>query len=54
MAITVAELIRRLQTKVQSDEVEFIVCKTDGELVCADIEKQAKAMAKLLKMFGGH
>lgn len=51
--MTVAELVVKLQAKDQTAEVEFIVVKTDGEVVCADIAKQAKSIGKFLKMFGG-
>lgn len=48
----VAELIEKLKEKDQAAEVEFIVVKTDGELVTMDVSKQAKPLIKLLKMFG--
>lgn len=52
MAITVEALIEKLKEKDPRAEVEFIVAKTTGELVCADVSKTAAGMAKVLKMFG--
>jgi hypothetical protein len=49
---TVAELIKHLETKDQASEVEFIVVKTSGEIVCMDVQSQAVPMIKALKMFG--
>lgn len=48
--MTVAELIARLQTKDQSDEVEFIVVKLTGEIVTMLAMSQAKPMIKVLKL----
>jgi hypothetical protein len=48
----IKDLVKNLQTKDQDAEVEFIVCKKTGELVCAQIESQAADLAKLLKVFG--
>lgn len=53
MAHTVAQLIEILQGKEQNELVEYVVVKTDGELVTVDVQQQAKPMAKMLKMFGG-
>lgn len=50
--MTIADLIKNLKTKDQKAEVEFIICKTDGELVCAKLEKKTADMAKMLQMFG--
>jgi len=49
--MTVAELIDKLKQKDQGAEVEYIVVKTTGELVVADVSKQAKPMTKFLKHF---
>jgi hypothetical protein len=48
---TIAELIELLKTKDQAAEVEFIVCKTDGEIVVCDVQKQAQPIIKMLKWF---
>lgn len=53
MAIKIEELVKKLQDKDQNAEVEFIVVKTDGDMVCMDVEKSARSMVKLLKLFGG-
>jgi hypothetical protein len=47
----IKDLVKNLKTKDQDAEVEFIVCKTTGELVCAQIESKAADLAKLLKIF---
>jgi hypothetical protein len=49
--MTVAELIEVLKTKQQDAQVEHIVCKTDGEIVCCDVKTQAKAIMGMLKWF---
>jgi len=51
MSITVEALIEKLKEKDPKAEVEFIVAKTTGELVCAHVKAQASNMAKMLKMF---
>ena len=48
---TVAELIELLKTKDQTAEVEFIVCKTNGQMMAADVKTQAQPIIKFLKMF---
>ncbi len=49
----ISELIENLKTKDQDAEVEFIVAKTSGELVCAQVKSTAQSMFKFLKMFAG-
>jgi hypothetical protein len=51
MAIKTKDLVKKLQEKDQDAEVEFIVVKTDGEMVCMDVEAKAKSMVDLLKLF---
>ena len=51
MAIKVKELIKNLKKKDQDAEVEFVVIKTNGDLVAMDIETSAHNMATLLSMF---
>lgn len=51
MATTIAQLIEKLKEKDQAAEVEFIVLKTDGELVTMDVAKHAKVLIKMLKLF---
>lgn len=48
---TIAEFIKILETKDPTEEVEFIVCKTDGEIVAVDVQKQAQPIIKMLKFF---
>lgn len=50
---TIAEVIARLQRMDQTAEIEYVVCKTDGEILDISVSKQAKPMIKMLKMFGG-
>lgn len=52
MAIKIKQLIKNLQKKDQEAEVEFVVVKTNGNLICMDIKSNAKDMQKMLKMFG--
>ena len=47
----VKELIKKLKKKDQNSMVEFVVVKTNGNMVCMDIEANANDMQKLLKMF---
>lgn len=49
---TVADLIKILETKVQTAEIEYVVVEKDGKLVTCDVKEQAKPMIKVLKMFG--
>lgn len=51
MSITIAGLIKNLKTKNQAVEVEYVICKTNGELVSVDVAKQAKPLIKMLKLF---
>lgn len=53
MAIKVKDLVKILKGKDQNADVEFVVVKTDGTMVCMDLKGQTRAMASLLKMFGG-
>lgn len=46
------DLIEKLKEKDLDADVEFIVVKSDGEVVSASVEKQAKPMLNFLKMFG--
>lgn len=48
--ITVAKLIKKLKEKDPNQEIEFIVCRTDGAIVCMNVERNAKDIAKLLKL----
>lgn len=51
---TIAEVVARLQKMDQAAEVEYVVCKTDGEILDISVTGQtAKPMIKMLKMFGG-
>lgn len=51
--MTIADLIEKLKTKDQDTDVQFIIVKTDGELVAAVVSaEQAKPMIKVLKRFG--
>ena len=50
---TIAEVVARLQKMDQAAEVEYVVCKTDGEFLDIFVSKQAKPMIIMLKMFGG-
>ena len=52
MAIKIKELIKKLEEKDQESNVEFIVVKTDDELVVMDVSTRTKSMIKFLKMFG--
>lgn len=51
MSIKVEDLVKKLQSKDQSNEVEFIVVTTDGNLVCMDVESNSHDMVTLLSMF---
>lgn len=51
MAIKIKELIKKLGEKDQNAEVEFVVVKTNGNMVCMDIKSNAHDMTKLLNMF---
>ena len=51
MAIKVKELIKKLKDKDQDAEVEFIVVKTNGDMVAMEVETSAHNMATLLSMF---
>jgi len=51
MAIKVKELIKKLKEKDQDAEVEFVVVKTNGDMVVMDVETSAHNMATLLSMF---
>lgn len=50
---TVADLILVLQAKDQAAKVEYVICKTDGEFVAVNVEKQAQPLIKMLKLFKG-
>jgi len=51
---TIAEVVARLQKMDQAAEVEYVVCKTDGEILDISVTGQTtKPMIKMLKMFGG-
>jgi len=49
---TIGALIAALQKHDPATSVEYVVCKTDGELVAIDVAKQAKPLIKMLKLFG--
>jgi hypothetical protein len=51
MSITIKNLVKKLQSKNQDNEVEFIVVTTDGNLVCMDVDSNAHDMTTLLSMF---
>jgi hypothetical protein len=51
MSIKVKELIKKLETKDQDADVEFIVVDSNGNLVCVDVENEATNITKLLKLF---
>lgn len=51
MAITVGDLVKKLQEKDQEQVVEFVVVGADGSLVCMDIGTHAVGLAKLLGLF---
>jgi hypothetical protein len=50
-------LIRRLEkdkAEFHDQEVEFMICTKDkGQIVTMEIERNATAMVKALKLFGG-
>jgi hypothetical protein len=49
----IKDLVKNLKTKDQDAEVEFIVCKTTGELVCMLVDsKAATDIIKMMKLFG--
>lgn len=50
--VTVATLIGWLREKDQTAEVEFVVVQPDGKVLAMLVEKQAKAIMKVLKLFG--
>lgn len=49
--ITIAELVRLLQEKDQSESVEGLIATSDGRIIVAYVGDQAKNMAKALKLF---
>lgn len=51
MSIRVKDLLKILKEKDQDADVEFMVVKTNGELVCMDISTSAKSMVDLLELF---
>jgi NMD protein affecting ribosome stability and mRNA decay len=51
MAIKVKKLIKKLKEKDQDAEVEFIIVKTNGIMICMDVNSSAKNMVDLLKLF---
>lgn len=49
--MTIADLIESLKTKDQAAEVEFIVVKTDGQILAIKLKEMAKPMQTVLKLF---
>lgn len=50
------DLIRKLREDKVDDhykDVEFIICTTDGEILCMEMAGQAQNVVKALKLFGG-
>ena len=54
MAIPISELIKKLEQHDQAIEVEYLVVKTDGELVTMGIEGTSRELTKVLDLFGAH
>ena len=51
MATSILELINKLEQHEDTTQVEFIVVKKTGELVCVDVDETAKSVQKVLKLF---
>lgn len=52
MPIPIKELIAKLQQQEnQDEEVEYVICSTDGRIVSMVIETKANEIKKLMKMF---
>ena len=51
MVVKIKDLVKKLQGECQDAEVEFIVVKTIGELVCMSVETKSKSMIDLLSLF---
>jgi len=49
--MNIAQLIEKLNQKDQSAEVEYIICKADGEIIAMKVEKQTKPIINMLKWF---
>lgn len=49
--ITVADLIKQLETKDPNAEVEAIVATTEGQIVVMYVATQAKPIIKVLRLF---
>lgn len=47
----IKDLVKILQKKEQDAEVEFIVLKTNGNIVCMDVEAKSTDLIKMLKSF---
>lgn len=48
--MTVADLIEVLKQKKQDDQIEYVICKLDTELVAVNITgKVAPSLCKMLK-----
>jgi len=47
--VNIKELIAALETKNQASEVEFIICKLDGEVVATQLNGVVFDIEKLLK-----
>jgi len=53
MATKTGDLVSKLIDKDSDEEIEFIIVKTDGSLVCVDVENTSDKMIEFLKMFKG-
>jgi len=51
MSTTVQNLMEILSEKNPSDEIEYVVVRTDGSIVTMDLKASANDMGKILKLF---
>lgn len=54
MALKMKELVAKLQEKDQETDVEFVVCKTDGEIVAMHMQRNAGDLVRALRLFEGN
>ena len=47
--MTTAELIKKLQTKPQEEQIEYIIVSTKGKLIACQVEAQVADFKKFLK-----
>ena len=51
MGTKIKDLIEILQQQDQEKEVEYVVCESDGLIIALRVEKQAKAIKRMIDIF---